>query len=86
MPPIRISVGIGHVYRDKKDGSLWTLSGLRSGRTVILTAPTPEGGFRDRVTLDELADNYEHEGCDHDNYCCTTHRSHVTPHHGCMMR
>lgn len=86
MPPIRIAVGIGHVYKDRAEGSLWTLTGLRSGRTVILTGPTGEDGFRDRVTLDDLADNYEHVGCDHENHCCIQHRTHVNPHRGCMMR
>jgi len=85
-PPVRISVGIGHVYKDKSDGRLWTLTGLRSGRTVILTAATPGGGYRDRVTLDDLADNYEHVGCDHENFCCIKHREHVNPHRGCMLR
>lgn len=86
MPPIRIPVGIGFTYRDKSTGEVWTLSGLRSGRTVILSAATPGGGYRDRVSLDDLADDYEHLGCDHENFCCITHRSHVMPHRGCMMR
>lgn len=86
MPPIRISLGIGHIYKDKTAGSLWTLTGLRSGRTVILTSTTEGGGFRDRVPVDTLADDYEHVGCDHENHCCTLHRTHVTPHRGCMMR
>ncbi len=87
LPPIRIAVGIGHVYKDKSDGGLWTLSGLRSGRTVVLTSWTaPDGKICDRVTLDTLADDYEHVGCDHENYCCTLHRSHITTHRGCMMR
>ncbi|WP_227471700.1 hypothetical protein [Paenarthrobacter sp. YJN-5] len=86
MPPIRISLGIGHVYKDKADGSQWTLSGLRSGRTIILSAVAPGTGHRDRVSVDTLADNYEHVGCDHENFCCIEHRTHVMPHRGCMLR
>lgn len=65
---------------------MWTLSGQRSGRTVSLAASTPDGGFRDKVSLDDLADNYEHVGCDHENISCTTHREHITPHRGGLMR
>lgn len=86
MPPIRISLGIGHIYRDKTDGSHWTLTGLRSGRTVILSSVTPSGGIRDNVPVDALADDYERVGCDHENHCCIQHRTHVMPHRGCMMR
>lgn len=88
MPPIRIPVGIGYTYKDKSTGAVWTLSGLRSGRTVILVRGDmrkPEE-VRDRVSVDALADDYEHLGCDHGSYCCRTHHSHVTPHYGCMMR
>lgn len=86
LPPIRISIGIGHVYEDKADGTQWTLTGLRSGRTVILTSSAPGGGDRDRVSLETLADDYEHVGCDHENHCCTQHGTHVVPHRGCIMR
>lgn len=86
MPPIRISVGIGHIYKDNSDGSLWTLTGLRSGRTVALTSVTVEGEFQDRVSMDTLADGFEHVGCDHENFCCIQHRTHVALHRGCMMR
>jgi hypothetical protein len=81
--PIRIAVGIGHTYKDKTDGTMWTLTALRSGRAVILTSGTEN---RDRVPLEDLADNYEHVGCDHDNHCCIKHRTHVMPHRGCMLR
>lgn len=86
LPPIRIPVGIGFTYREKSDGSLWTLTGLRSGRTVILDSATTEGEFRDRVSVETLADDFEHVGCDHANNCCTLHGTHVDPHRGCMMR
>jgi hypothetical protein len=74
---------MGFTYKDKATGEVWTLSGLRSGRTVIL-----ERGdvYRGRVSLHTLADDYVHEGCDHENFCCTTHQEHVMPHRGCMMR
>ncbi|WP_422759043.1 hypothetical protein [Paenarthrobacter sp. C1] len=87
-PPIRIPVGIGFTYKDKATGETWTLSGLRSGRNVILVRGdmrTPEE-IRDRVSVDDLADHYDHEGCDHENFCCTLHRTHVMPHRGCIMR
>ena len=85
MPPIRIAVGIGHIYQDQATGEAWTLTGLRSGRTVILTRKG-SGTIRDRVDLETLADNYEHVGCDHESFCCLPHREHVMPHRGCMMR
>lgn len=86
-PKLRIEVGIGHIYKDKSDGSLWTLTGLRGGRTVILMSNTPDGGYRDRVPVDTtLPDDYEYVGCDHENHCCVQHRTHVMPHRGCMMR
>lgn len=88
MPPIRIPVGIGFTYKDKSTGEVWTLSMLRSGRSVILVRGdmrNPEE-IRDKVHVDTLADDYEHVGCDHENHCCTLHRTHVTPHRGCMMR
>lgn len=86
-PKLRIPVGIGHIYRDKSDGSEWTLTALRSGRSVILASTAPGGGIRDRVAVDTtLPDDYEHVGCDHVNHCCTQHRTHVMPHRGCMMR
>ena len=86
LPPIRIPVGTGYIYKDKTDGSLWTLTGLRSGRSVILDSVTGEGGFRDRVSTDDLADGYEHIGCDHENNCCALHQSHVMPHRGGRLR
>lgn len=86
LPPIRIPVGIGFTYREKADGSLWTLTGLRSGRTVILESTTVHGEFRDRVSVETLADDFEHVGCDHADNCCTLHGAHVSPHRGCMMR
>lgn len=70
-PKLRISVGVGHIYKDKADGSLWTLTGLRSGRAVILVSATPRGGTRDRLPVDTtLADE---------------RRAHVIPHRACMM-
>lgn len=86
LPPIRIPVGIGFTYREKSDGSLWVLTGLRSGRQVILDSTTVEGEFRDRVSVETLADDFEHVGCDHEDNCCTLHGTHVMPHRGCMMR
>jgi hypothetical protein len=84
-PELRIPVGIGFTYRDKSTGVVWTLSALRSGRSVILRSEA--GEVRDRVDVDTtLPDDYEHLGCDHDNHCCTIHRTHVMPHRGCMMR
>lgn len=44
------------------------------------------GEFRDRVSLDNLAHDYEHAGCDHDSFCCITHRTQVMPRRCCMMR
>jgi hypothetical protein len=85
-PVARIALGIGHIYRDKSDGTLWTLSGLRARHTVILSSNDPGSAFRDRVTLDTLADDYEYTGCDHENFCCQTHRHHIALHRGCMMR
>ena len=82
----RIALGIGHIYRDQSDGTLWTLSGLRAGHTVILSSTTREGVFQDRVSLDTLADGFEHVGCDHENFCCQAHRHHVALHRGCLMR
>ncbi|WP_354214769.1 hypothetical protein [Arthrobacter sp. UYCo732] len=87
VPQLHIEVGIGHVYKDKSDGSLWTLTGLRSGRSVILTSNADGREYRDRVPVDTtLPDDYEYVGCDHENHCCTSHRTHVMPHRGCMMR
>lgn len=82
-PVPRIALGIGHIYRDKSDGTVWTLSGLRARHTVILDG---DGVFRDRVTLDTLADDYEHVGCDHESFCCKTHQHHVALHRGCALR
>ncbi|MBG0738655.1 hypothetical protein IV500_04370 [Paeniglutamicibacter antarcticus] len=84
----RIPVGIGFTYRDTGTGKVWTLSGLRSGRTVVLARGSTREPLevRDRVSLDDLADHYEHVGCDHDNFCCTLHHEHVIPHRGCMLR
>lgn len=85
QPELRIPIGIGFTYRDKSTGDVWTLTGLRSGRSVILQSEA--GEVRDRVPVDTtLPDEYEHVGCDHENHCCTTHRTHVMPHRGCMMR
>jgi hypothetical protein len=88
LPPIRIPVGIGFTYRDKATGEIWTLSMLRSGRNVVLIRGDMRKPLevRDRVSVDDLADHYEHRGCDHENLCCTLHHTHVMPHRGCMMR
>lgn len=86
VEPPRIALGIGHIYRDKADGTLWTLSGLRARRTVILDSVTCDGVFQDRVSLDTLADDFEHVGCDHENFCCTKHHSHIPLHRGCGLR
>lgn len=88
MPPIRIPVGIGYTYTEKATGETWMLSGLRSGRTVILVRGDMRqpDEIRDRVSVDTLADDFEHTGCDHEKTCCRLHRTHVTPHYGCMMR
>lgn len=88
LPPIRIPVGIGYTYKDKSTGETWMLSGLRSGRTVILIRGDERqpDEIRDRVSVDALADDYEHVGCDHEKTCCRLHRTHVMPHYGCMMR
>jgi hypothetical protein len=88
LPPIRIPVGIGFTYKDKATGEIWTLSMFRSGRNVVLTRGDgrQSGDVREKVHVDALADDYEHVGCDHDNHCCTLHRTHVAPHRGCMMR
>lgn len=85
-PVPRIALGIGHIYREKSDGTLWTLSGLRARHTVILSSTTDEAVFQDRVSLDTLADDFEHVGCDHENFCCQTHRHHIALHRGCIMR
>lgn len=86
-PELRIPVGIGFTYREKATGDLWTISALRASRAVILTR-NETGEYRDRVDVDTtLPDDYEHVGCDHDNYCCTIHRHHTSPmHRGCMLR
>lgn len=88
VAPPRIALGIGHIYEDNATGRHWTLSGLRAGRTVILIHDErgPGQEIRDRVDLDTLADGYAHVGCDHENYCCQSHRHHVALHRGCMMR
>lgn len=86
LPPLRIPVGIGFTYREKVDGTLWRLSGMRSGRTVILDSVTAEGEFRDRVSVETLADDFEYVGCNHDSNCCAIHNTHTMPHRGCIMR
>jgi hypothetical protein len=88
MPPIRIPVGIGYTYKYTTTGEIWTLSMLRSGRNVVLIRGDMRkpDEVRDKVDVDILADDYEHVGCDHENFCCATHREHIAPHRGCMMR
>lgn len=85
VPKLRIPVGIGFTYREKTTGDTWTLTALRSGRSVVLQSAA--GEVRDRVEVDTtLPDDYEHLGCNHETNCCTIHRTHVMPHRGCMLR
>lgn len=78
---------IGAVYREKATGIQYTLSGVRSGRRVFLAEnPLGAGRIIDRVPLDELAERFQPAGCNHQDFCCTEHRTHIAPHRGCMLR
>lgn len=83
--PVRPHVGA--VYAEKGTGVEYTLSGLRSHRQVFLAEnPFGNGLIVDRISLDDLADQFYFIRCDHERFCCSEHRIHVCPHRGCLMR
>lgn len=85
LPPVRPHVGA--VYREKATGIEYTLSGLRSHRQVFLAEnPFGNGRIVDRAGLADLEDLFDFVRCNHEDFCCTHHRVHVTPHLGCLMR
>lgn len=84
-PPVRPHVGA--VYAERGTGDEYTLSGLRSHRQVFLAEnPFGNGRIVDRISLQDLAELFDFVRCDHERFCCTEHRVHVTPHRGCLMR
>ncbi|MGK3708723.1 hypothetical protein [Arthrobacter sp. IK3] len=78
---------IGAVYRETATGVEYTLAGLRSHRQVFMAEkPTGSGRIIDRLSLDELAGRFIFVRCNHEDFCCTEHRTHTAPHRGCLMR
>lgn len=78
---------IGAVYLENSSGLEYTLAGLRSHRQVFLAEnPFGNGRIIDRLPLQELAERFMFLRCDHENFCCTDHRLHVSPHRGCLLR
>lgn len=87
-PATPLHVGVGSTYREKATGRTWILIGRRSGRRIALLY-SPGGNeqqLRDLMSVAELEANYEHLRCNHDDYCCTLHSTHASPHRGCVLR
>ncbi|MCC3299395.1 hypothetical protein [Arthrobacter caoxuetaonis] len=78
---------IGAVYAENATGDEYTLSGLRSrGQVFLAENSTGSGRIIDRLPLEELAGRFTFVRCNHDDFCCTAHRTHTSPHRGCLLR
>lgn len=87
QPEVPVRPHVGAVYRERATGIEYTLSGLRSHRQVFLAEnPFGNGRIIDRLPLDELVERFDPVRCNHEDFCCAEHRSHVMPHRGCIMR
>lgn len=71
-------------------GGLWAPKG--AGETLTLTYRRRAGvnlqGLTGTVmvTIPELLAGYSWVGCNHHDFCCSTHDEHTMPHRGCIMR
>jgi hypothetical protein len=71
-------------------GTLW--AHRVTGETLTLTSRRRAGvnlqGMTGTVmvTVPELLAGYSWTGCNHRDFCCSTHDEHTIPHRGCIMR
>jgi hypothetical protein len=71
-------------------GSQWTHRG--TGETFTLTGRRRAGVYLDGlegaslVSISDLLAGYTWAGCNHGNFCCSTHGEHSIPHRGCILR
>lgn len=71
-------------------GSQWTHR--ETGETLTLTSRRRAGvylqgeGIANLVSIPELLAGYIWAGCNHVDYCCSTHSEHTMPHRGCILR
>lgn len=77
-----VHAGTGQTWMRKSDNTVWRIAGHKT-RTWVLV---DDDDTYIEVGLDELADEWTHTGCDHTAACCTTHRTHTSPHMGCVLR
>lgn len=81
------STRIGAVYAERTTGAEFTLVGLRShGQVVLAENASGSGQIIDMLPLQELAGRFTFVRCNHDDFCCTAHRTHTSPHRGCLLR
>jgi hypothetical protein len=81
-----VHADIGQIWARKSDGILWRIAGAKGGPKGHVFALVDETDDVIEVDPDDLVDDYTPAGCDHEAACCTTHRTHTSPHMGCILR
>lgn len=77
-----MTIVTGATYKQSATGEEARLLGARSNRVILEDAG---GSFQ--VARSEFEEAYElTDKHDHDNYCCSEHALHVSPHRGCILR
>lgn len=86
--PPRIQLGVGAVYIETATGREFVLAALRSRKRVCMIHDRSgtERCVLDYLEVQELADRFTFDRCNHEDYCCSRHRIHVQPHLGCLFR
>ena len=72
------------LYENTTTGEQFKFLGLKT-KTVVLQNPTNKTWFE--ITRQEFNDNYKDTGIhNHETACCDVHKTHTTPHTGCLLR
>lgn len=82
---VAVVAGPGQTWRQNDTGAHVVLLGRR---TTSWIARQTTGGQKKhiQISLTTLDTDFEYVACDHERWCCTGHRTHTSPHRGCVLR